>query len=191
MIIQQRYFDLWDDMRIKGRWQLSGPFDEHGQLMDSWQFKDGKPLEFRAKPLFRLERQGFPLDFTLAGLTIPLVSAHVAGILERLDIQSEVQLIPAAVEDQNDIYYILNTLEIIKCIDDTRCEEVEYWTPDDGVPDRVGEYQKVRGLRVDPVKIGAANIFRPQGWTDALIISERFKVALEEDDITGPCFVEV
>lgn len=73
----------------------------------------------------------------------------------------------------------------IRCIDDARCEEVVYWQPEDERPDKLGEYQNVRGLKVDPAKIGPANVFRPWGWLVTLLVSERVKQAMEEERITG------
>jgi hypothetical protein len=186
-----RYFDLWDDMRFPGRWHLRSPVDARGQQVDPWQFKEGRRLALEEVPLFRLARPGTPLDFTLTGFTLPLLHERVVQLLERWGLQREVQFIPARVEGQSCRYSILNALRIIRCIDDARCEEVAYWTPEDGEPDRVGEYQKVRGLRVDPEKTGGADIFRPWGWTGALIVSERVRRALESAGVAGPVFVEV
>ena len=66
-----------------------------------------------------------------------------------------------------------------------------YWLPEDNRPDKMGQYRNVSGLKVDPAKVGGANIFRPWGWTVVLIISERVKLAMEEEGITGAKFIEV
>lgn len=158
--------------------------------MNPWQFKEGRHLELEVTPGFRLDPAGHPLDFTLAGLTIPLVHGRVVSLFERLGLQNEVQFIPARVEGQSEPYCILNALRIIRCIDDARCEEVRFWEPRHGVPSRVGEYRNVAGLKVDPVKTEGAELFRPWGWTGALIVSERIKWAMERAGITGPRFIE-
>ncbi|EPX56764.1 hypothetical protein D187_007198 [Cystobacter fuscus DSM 2262] len=36
-----------------------------------------------------------------------------------------------------------------------------------------------------------ANIFRPWGWTVVLIVSERVKLAIEKEGLTGARFIEV
>ncbi|AKJ06375.1 Hypothetical protein AA314_08001 [Archangium gephyra] len=94
-------------------------------------------------------------------------------------------------EGQSEPYFILNALRIIRCIDDARCEEVRYWRPEDGDPDKVGQYRVVAGMRIDPSKVGDSHIFRPWGWTVALLVSERLKQVMEEEGITGTKFVEV
>ncbi|HYO51329.1 imm11 family protein [Archangium sp.] len=190
MSMMNEYFDLWDDMRIPGRWHLGGPVDEQSREVNPWQFKEGRFLELEVTPIFRLDPAGHPLDFTLAGFTIPLVHSRVVPLLERLGLQNEVQFIEAQVEGQSEPYWILNALRIIRCIDDARCEEVRFWEPKHGVPSRVGEYRNVAGLKVDPAKAEGADIFRPWGWTGALIVSERIKLAMESAGITGPRFIK-
>jgi hypothetical protein len=93
------------------------------------------------------------------------------------------------VEGLPEPYYILNSLRTLRCIDEARSEEVEYWKPEHGEPERVGEYRAVYGLRIDPIKAAGADIFRTWGWTVALIASEHLKQTLEEERITGAKFI--
>jgi hypothetical protein len=46
-------------------------------------------------------------------------------------------------------------------------------------------------MRIDPSKVGDAKVFRPWGWTVALIVSEEIKEALERIRATGTQFEEV
>lgn len=191
MNTQGRYFQVWDDRQVRGRWHLSGPTDSQRKELDPWQFKQGRVLSLADTPIFRLMRPGEPLEFTLTGYAIPLVHARVVNLLEAMGLQSEVQFIPARAEGRTEDYFILNALQTIRCIDDARCEEVLYWLPEDERPDKVGQYRNVVGMRIDPEKVGGANIFRPWGWRVALIVSERVKLAMEDEGITGPKFTEV
>ncbi|HYO57291.1 imm11 family protein [Archangium sp.] len=188
----KRYFELWDDLHIPGRWHLSTPdVDETGREIDPWQFKDGVVVTLGAAPLLRMSHPGRALDFTLTGLTVPLVHGRAVSLFKRLSLDQEVQFIPTHVEGFTEPYFLLNALRIIRCIDDARCEEVLYWLPEDNRPDKEGQYRNVRGMKVDPEKVGDANVFRPWGWTAVLIVSERVKRAMENEGITGPRFVEV
>jgi hypothetical protein len=176
-------------MSIPGRWVLDGPFDEQGSALDSWQFGDGRRVELACVPRFTLSHVGVAVDFSQTGLGVPVVHGRVAAILERLALK-DVQLLPARVEGQTEPWFILNVLRIIRCIDDARCGEVEYWKPEDGQPEKVGQYSYVHGLRVDPAKVGDAHIFRPWGWDVAIIVSDLLKQALEQEGITGMKYVE-
>jgi len=191
MSASKQYFDLWDDLYVPGRWHLSAPdVDVHGQEIDPWQFKAGEAVKLESAPLLRMVRPGRALDFSLTGLTVPLVNGRVVSLFECLGLEQEVQFIPARVEGFSEPYFLLNTLRVIRCIDDARCEEVLYWLPEDNRPDKLGQYRNVSGLRVDPTKVGNSNIFRPWGWTVALIVSERVKLAMEGAGITGTEFTE-
>jgi hypothetical protein len=186
-----KYYDLLSNMRLRGRWVLADPVDEQGQEVDPWQFDNGCFLKPQGTIVLRQAHPGSALDFSFTTLTIPVVHGRVVSLCERLGLQEQVQFLPAQVEGRSEPYFILNALRIICCIDDARCEEVRYWRPEDGDPDRVGEYRVVAGMRIDSSKVGDSHIFRPWGWSVALLVSERLKQAMEEEGVTGTKFVEV
>jgi len=62
---------------------------------------------------------------------------------------------------------------------------------EDGAPHKVGKYRDVRDMRIDKVKVGNARVFRPEGWSSALIVSQEIKNALEDMGVTGARFAEV
>ena len=186
-----RYFELWDKMSVPGRWVLyQKDIDDHGQAVDPWQFKRGTLLPLERRPVLGIAHAGNPLDFSLTELATPVVTGRVVSLFEQLELGKEVQFIPAQVEGQTEPYFILNVLQVIRCIDDARCEEVGYWTSEDGETDLIGKYEKVRGLKVDPARLGAVSICRPWGWTGAIIVTERVKLAMESAGITGTRFRE-
>ncbi|WP_239014898.1 imm11 family protein [Archangium violaceum] len=186
-----KYYELYDDVYIPGRWHLKMPVDGRGEWIDTWRFNEGRVLDIEESIRFPLKLAGVALEFTLCSMGVPVVHRRVVSLFERLGLQKEVQFIPVEVDGQTEPWFILNTLYVIRCIDDARCEEVFYWLPEDNRPDKLGGYRNVRGLKVNPAKIGNANIFRPWGWKVVLIVSERIKQALEEEGITGTKFIEV
>ena len=118
-----------------------------------------------------------------------MLHARVVRLLERLGLQEQVQFLPIRVEGREEPYFILNALRVIRCINDARCEEVRYWKPEDNRPDKEGEYRMVAGLRVDPTQVGDSRIFRPWGWSIALIVSEDIQQAMEQEGVKGAKFV--
>jgi hypothetical protein len=185
-----KYYDLLDDTRFPGRWQLASPLDDGGSEIDPWQFKKGTALELGCVPRFPLDISGSPLDFSWAAFSIPVVHERFTRLFKQLHVEG-VQFIPTRVDGQPEPWYILNALRIIRCIDDARSQEVQYWKPEDNRPDKLGEYRAVYGMRIDPTKVENARIFRPWGWRVALVISEDLKQALEAAGISGTRFVEV
>jgi hypothetical protein len=185
-----RFHELTDDMRVPGRWHLRHPVDEHGQKINPWQFTDGRWLEPQGLIRFPVKPQGVILEFTQDAFGTPVVHGRVVQLFERLGLQQEAQFLPVEVEGHAGPWFILNTLRTLRCIDDARCDEVRYFEPEDGQPEKVGEYRVVRGLRIDPAKAVGAHLFRPWGWTGALLVSEDLKHSLEREGITGTRFTE-
>lgn len=185
-----RYFKLSDDVYVPGRWELGAPLDERGQKIWTWLFRRGEPAEVVGPIRIPLSRPGRPLEFSVAGAAVPIVHQKVAAILAELA-SDDIQLIPVRLESQAEGYFILNVLRVVKCIDDAACEEVQYWTPEDGQPDLVGEYRAVAGMRIDPTKVGDARVFRPWGWPVVLIVSEVIQAAMERAGISGARFQDV
>lgn len=202
MTARTRYYKLYDDVYIPGRWDLGFPLfndgedeggrenDDEREMFDIWRFKQGRVLEIDKPIRLFMKPAGRALEFSHA-IGIPIVHRRVVSLFERLGLQKEVQFIPVEVEGQTEPWFILNALRIIRCIDDARCEEVLYWLPEDNRPDKEGQYRNVAGLKVDPEKIGDAHIFRPWGWKVVLIVSEHVKAAMEAEGITGAKFLEV
>ncbi|HYO56719.1 imm11 family protein [Archangium sp.] len=194
MTMQTSYYKLYDNVYIPGRWHLRMPLfkesEEDGELLDTYRFVEGRVLEIERPIRLSMKPSGVALDFSEA-MGIPIVHRRVVALFERLGLQKEVQFIPVEVEGQTEPWFILNALQVIRCIDDVRCEEVLYWLPEDNRPDKLGQYRNVRGLKVDPAKIGEAHIFRPWGWKVVLIVSERVKQAMEAEGITGTKFIGV
>jgi len=187
----KRYFDLADDVYLPGRWELGHPLEQNGhQLDDPWQFRVGESAQFKGHVQIPVERTGTPLDFSHAAFSIPVVHVRVASLLAEMA-PNDVEIIPVVINGQTDQFCILNATRLVRCIDDKASEEVRYWRPQDGRPEKTGQYRAVYGLRIEPAKVGDAKVFRPWGWTVALIVSEEIKEALERIGATGVRFKEV
>ena len=188
-----RYFDLHDDFRVPGRPELSDPVavDVRRKLDSVWLFTSGAPVRSVGKLRLAVTPPGPPLDFSLAGAGLtPVVSARVASVFRELA-PDDVQLLPVEVEDRDEPHFILVATRLVRCIDDRACAEVIHYTAEDGLPERVGHYRNISGLRVDPTKTNGARVFRTWGWPVSLIVSEGIKEALEHAGITGARFAEV
>ncbi|ATB50589.1 imm11 family protein [Corallococcus macrosporus] len=188
-----RYFDLHDDFRIPGRPELSDPVavDPRQKLDSVWLFTSGARVRGVGRLRLKVTPPGPPLDFSLAGAGLtPIVSARVASVFRELA-PHDVQLLPVEVEDRSEPHFILVATRLVRCIDDRACAEAIPYTAADGLPERVGHYRSISGLRVDPTRTNGARVFRTWGWPVSLIVSEGIKEALEHARITGARFAEV
>lgn len=121
---------------------------------------------------------------------LPCCALRAGRLLAELA-PNDVQLIPVVVEGFPEGYFILNVTRVVKCIDDEASDEVQYWKPEDGRPEKTGRYRAVHGMRIDPMQVGEAKVFRPWGWLMVLLVSEEIKEALERIGATGTKFKEV
>lgn len=187
----ERYFELEQNLYIPGRWYPDDPVDEQGEEVDPWMFRAGQPVALAGRLKVPLYRPGDPVDFSATGMGVtPIVHAKVASVFAQLA-PGDVQLFPVQVEGRSEPYFLLNVTRLVKCIDDSACKRVLYWTPEDGRPEKTGTYRNVVGLRIDPREVGGAKVFRAWGWSIALIVSEDLKDALERTGATGMKFTEV
>lgn len=187
--MSERFFDLYDDVHVPRRWHLSSPTDGQGRELDDWDFKSGTPVKIEGRIKVPVEIAGKPLDFTEAGIRVPVVHVRVASVLAELA-PDDVQLLPVSIDGQPDQYLILVATRLIRCIDE-KSSRILLWTPEDGEPDRVGQYRDVRGMRIDKSKTGGAKVFRPEGWSGTLIVSGDIRAAMESMGATGAKFEEV
>ncbi|WNG29521.1 hypothetical protein F0U62_40140 [Cystobacter fuscus] len=187
----QRYFELTEDMTSPDRWLLGDPVDEQGCEVRTRQFMSGESIRFDGRLRVPIYHPGTPLDFTRVDPgAIPVVTEKVARILTELA-PGDVQLFPVEVESRPETYFLVNVARLVKCIDDEASAEVQYWKPEDGRPEKVGQYRDVYGMRIDSSLVAGAKVFRPWGWRVALIVAEDVKEALECTGATGLDFTEV
>ncbi|MDC0711208.1 hypothetical protein POL68_22250 [Stigmatella sp. ncwal1] len=185
----KRFFKLTDDVSVPHRWDLDTPTDAQGRQVDDRQFTRGTPVHTTERLRIPIEIVGTPLDFTEAGVGLPVVHVRVASIFAELA-PDDVQLIPVDVEGRPDQYLILVATRLIRCIDE-KASRIRLWTHEDGLPDIVGQYASVRDMRIDKAKLGSAKVFRPEGWVVTLIVGEEIKDALDRIGATGTRFEEV
>ena len=186
-----KYYRLYIDVHVPDQWILARPLNARGEWIIPWDLQQGKPVHLEGEPFVPIAQSGISLDYNDTLVGIDVLNQRLATLWEHLGIQKEYQLIPARVEGQTERYFILNTLRIIRCVDEARCDEVTFWEPRHGDPEMVGHYRNVSGLKINPAAVGDAQIFRPWGWTGTLIVSGRIKQAMDEEGIRGARFVEV
>lgn len=188
--MSREFFRLDDDVYFPGRWHLANPTDERGrEVPEPWRFTDGTVVENPGRLRLPVKVQGRALDFTMAGLGVPVIHSRMASIFTGLA-PEDVQVIPAGVSERPEPYLILVATKLIRCIDE-QASTVQFWRPEDGLPDKVGQYYAVDDLRIDRARVEGARVFRPWGWEVALIVSGEIKSAIEQLGATGVKFTAV
>ncbi|MFY0576169.1 imm11 family protein [Cystobacter fuscus] len=185
-----KYYKLSDDVAVPGRWELGKLCDARGEEIWPALLMRGEPAQIEGRIRVPVKMAGQPLDFSHAAFGIPVVHVRVAAVFMDLA-GNDAQFFPVDIEGDSEQYRILNVTQVVKCIDDQASEEVRYWKPEDGRPEKTGQYRAVYGLRIAPSKVGEARVFRTWGWTVALVVSEELKDALDRIGASGTKFKEV
>jgi len=184
-----RFFDLFDDMYLRGRWFLRSPMRGR-QEVDPRLYTDGQPQPAPGPLRLPLRRRGNPMDWTAADSAMPVVSEKAARILRDLA-PDDVQLFPIAVQGRKEPYSIVNATHACACVDEKRSVDVRRWTKDDYRPDLAGRYKVIGTLIIDPRRTGGHKLFRVKGWEIALIASQEIKDAFERAGVVGAHFTPV
>jgi len=186
-----RYFELLGDMTRPERWVLGDALDARGNRIGARLFLNERPPRFDGRLRVPIHHPGTPGDFSFSDDgDFPVVTRRVSDVLEELA-PEDVQLYPVEVESRSEPYFLINVARLVRCIDDEASAEVLYWKPEDGRPEKVGQYRDVHGLRIDPSRVGGAKVFRPWGYPGSLLVAEDIKQALERMGATGLDFREV
>jgi hypothetical protein len=123
-----------------------------------------------------------PASFSVSHAGVPVVNSEVAALL-RVLAPDDVQLVPGTLKGTQERFYLVNLLKQIDCLDRERSVFSVYpATP--GIPEHlVGQIRGIGTMRIDPSKVGAAQIFR--AYAIHLIVSEAVWSALLAAGVEG------
>jgi hypothetical protein len=123
-----------------------------------------------------------PASFSISHAGIPVVSSQIGGVL-RAVAPTDVQLLEGTLKGTQDGFYLVNLLRQIDCLDRQRSVFTVY-AAKPGMPEElVGQVQGIIKMRVDPSKIGDAQIFR--AYMTNVIVSEKLWDALSAAGVEG------
>ncbi|HYV47712.1 MAG TPA: DUF1629 domain-containing protein [Myxococcaceae bacterium] len=184
------YYDFWDSKEIPGRWYLKAPIGPDGWVNPELFVSGVGPVNLRGPLRLDFRRPGNPLDYTMADSGMPIASQRAAAIFREIA-GPDVELIPVTVEGESEPYFIVNAIHAVDCVDEARSEGIRRWGPEDGRPERIGDYKPFDKLRIDPTRTEGRDLFRVKRCLVYLIASDRLKTALEGANLTGLRFIPV
>jgi hypothetical protein len=180
------FYRLLADPALPKRWFLGTPVDPEGEDLDPRIFTEAVPFEGRGGLVLPLARKGKEVDFNFAAFDVVVTPRKLNLELAEL-LRDKLQAIPVQVESSGQTWEILNVLDQVKCIDDSRSEFM-IWTQADGRPDKVGAYRMITRLRIRPDAASGHDFFRVEEWPIALVASERVRRIFMSHGITGVVF---
>lgn len=177
------YYRLNDEVNIARRWHLGEVCLSDGATLD---LLGSKPLAILGLPSVDVTTAGRALDFCLTSFAVPVARSSLADAISGVT-GADVQRIPIRI-DENAGFEAPNALRSVTCLNEAQSEFTK-WTEKDHRSDLAGQYRMVLRLRVDGSAVPAGcHVFRIQGWSVALIVSERVKQAMEDAGCEGAKF---
>lgn len=184
-----RYFRIGLDFDDHGQWYLDQPTNENGTELVTGTFWRGERWTSSTALKTKVRQEGHPVSFSHSGASEYIVSKTLMDVLRDALPENSLQGIPVVIEGYDDPYEILNVLDVVDCVDESR-SDFSIWAPEDGRPEMVGEY-RMNVLKIDAIKTNNHELFRIAGWRIALICSERIRNLLVKNGVTGVRFMPV
>ena len=177
------------DSSIKNYTHFREPTTAEGKCVDAWSFLGEGVWKGKEQLFIGAQNLGAVYDMNMGAFDLPIAGTKVKHIFEQdQHFSLEVQFIPVSYNSA--IYFILNPLLVVDCLDEQRSKVLK-WIEKDGRPEKVGEYRQVINLHVDPERLGGVDICRIKGWVVAIIFSERLVKILKKEEIKGVKFEKV
>lgn len=182
-----KYYRVLDDLNYSNRWFL-GEVD----FSDEWEFWDyvtvGKLPSVNTDLKVGIRDKGIRLDLTMGDFEILVANECVAELF----LDDDVLKIPIKIIGiESESYFILVIKKELDCIDREN-SIFKIWEENNDIrPDKAGQYRNFQKMVIDPNKTEGLDIFRIKGFSVAVIVSERIKLAFETKGLTGVKFKDV
>jgi hypothetical protein len=171
------FYRIVDDTEHPTSWWL----DEvkcREQDIDSRALTRGEHFENPSHLTVDVRRRGQPMQFSFSLLFVPVVSIQLAEMIDAMA-PGAVERFPIDVGSIRGRYEVINVIRVIDVVDRDR-SVYNVWKPEDGRSDKLGKFRGVDRLVIKDDVRQSAGIFRPAGWTVALIVSAVLKKELEK-----------
>ncbi|KAB8027421.1 imm11 family protein [Fluviispira multicolorata] len=148
-------------------------------------FKHGEPIEINNSLIIDKKSWGENFaDFHFGIRDAPYVNERFIDCLKAVG-ETNYQLLPVTVLPEEKSYYILNTLNMIDCVD--REQSVfTLWTEEDNRPDILGDFRGFGKMILDPKKVPeGVHFFRIKGWEVVTVVTKALVEEFKKRKITG------
>lgn len=173
---------------IADAWFLGAPVNKDGVEVDPRSFTGSRFFNFTDSPgLLPQKRHGRSLAVNFGAFDMPVLDAVFLDELEK-NFALNIQRIPVKIQDfDGKRFEIVSVLSLLAALDRQR-SKYTCWTADSARPDRIGELRWVSQIVINHSIANGHDLFRLEGWPIALIVSERFKLFVEQAGAEGCLF---
>jgi hypothetical protein len=184
------FFEMRDDMALKGIRMLGGFSTPEGREVLQWDCRFGKRVEWAGSLSVKIIQQGHPLDLCSNTWRTWIASAKARRVLEALAPEA-IQYIPLTIPGDSESYFVANIIRRVACLDE-KLSHVERWEPGNRTrPDCAGQVSMIIDLHIETERAIGEHLFRLEEADAHVIVSKAMKEALEGAKINGVKFQEV
>jgi hypothetical protein len=172
-----QFGDGWD------YWFLEQPTDQYGRMCRAGEFQCGRIWNSENKLSTRVKYDARHGNFVRGGLGEYYVSRTLMDKLRIVVPPELIQGIPVTIEGVDEQYEILNTLDVVDCVDNDRS-----WfdlVPEDFPNSSVRGCYRMHRFVADARKCAGHDLFRVKRWEIALLCSDRIRNLLLANKVTG------
>lgn len=164
-------------------------FCNTNEIKDRYIVKDGKLIDNWDKKIkfyFKSNNKDIITDYMDNIITWPIISEKCKNILCKFKIDG-IQYLSVDIEDENhkcDLqnYYIMNIFNLIEAINLEKSNYVQY---------DIRDFKLFLFYTLDRKKIQEYDIFRPKEKKMDIVVSEKVKKIIEDNELTGFSFDEI
>ena len=127
-------------------------------------------------------------DITFGPFDVPIINSRAYSALKYLD-GSAIQFIPVSVKGIDDNYWIANLLIKSDILDEVQ-SKIMWWKPEDGRPDKLGEYRMV-SKAVARLDVEIPSLSRLKKFDISVVVNENTKQTISEYELTGIDFEKI
>lgn len=177
------FYELFFDTKLTACWHLKEPRDQHGRLVDSWHFTMAKRYDGSKDLTVKLQYPGPETDITFNSFGLPIARHDLSEELCRIDTLA-IQTVPVSIEGSKNRFDILNILNEIDCVDETKAK-FKKWTLEDSRPDLVGDFHYIDKLVLRADVSYPFSIFRVARHSTTIIINQGIKELFDRLAVSG------
>lgn len=171
------------------QWALGEPSDNDGNPLGGL-FRAGTIAPLRPDILVPIAELGEPREFNFAGTGALVVTERVGKLIDHLA-EGDVQRIPVRIDGAEEVYEILNILQVRDCIDANATRGDRWKEGETSDVAKVGTWFLIDQLRLNGENIPRYSIFRVAGYLSAVIVTEGLKSSLDQAGVEGLVYEDV
>jgi hypothetical protein len=185
--MSDKFFELTFDASGVDYWQFEAPKYDDGSDVSVWAFSACRPFQPSKKLVTSVMNKGAHAPLVFGTFGTLFAERPLAGRLSELA-GERIQVLPVDVRTVATPFSIVNVLDEVDCVDESRSEFTKWEPGNEARPDKAGQYQSFTRLTIDPARAKGHDLFRLKGWHMALIVSSATKRAIEEYGAAGSQF---